>query len=1292
MTDQRLSERSIFEAAIEKGSPTARAAYLDQACGGDAGLRREVEALLEAHDRLGSFDPAARAPDPVATVEESAVSERPGTVVGPYKLLEQIGEGSYGIVFLAEQQQPVRRRVALKVLKPGMDTRQVVARFEAERQALALMDSENIARVLDGGQTASGRPYFVMELVRGAPITDFCDSNRLGVPDRLELFGSVCRAVQHAHQKGVIHRDLKPSNVLVALHDGTPVPKVIDFGIAKALGQPLTDKTLNTGCAQMVGTPLYMSPEQTGLSNADVDTRSDVYSLGVLLYELLTGTTPFTRERFKEAGYDEIRRVIREEEPPRPSARLSTLGQAAATISAQRKSDPKRLSQLFRGELDWVAMKALEKDRSRRYDTASAFAADVQRYLNDDPVLACPPSAWYRLRKFARRNKRALAVAGLILFFIVLLGAGAWGYQHERAAQAGARAVRQRETERGVTAALAKAEAFLAEGDRQLDYPARWQATLVLAESAIQRAEGLTASGEPTEELALQVRQVRKAVDAALRDCRVLAELDRIHLEKYALKKGSPFDRGRRLRSRGVVLLDFDRARAARQYAAVLGSYGVNPAAPEEAAARVRGSRLREALLAALEDWWGVTRDAAQRRRLEVVLQAVEPAPSAFRARWRAARRAKAGAVLARMAREPGVQDLPAAAIASLAWDLSRLHQDKAAERLLRASQERHRDSFWINYELGVELITQNPPRPREAIPYFTAALALRSDVVGVYLNLGNALSAAHDLPGEIREYQAALRIDPNSAPAHCNLGSALLDANDLAGATREYQAALEIDSRCALARDGLSQILYRNNDLEGAIRELRIATQIDPDDAPFHHHLGILLYERGDWQGARSEFEAALKIDPKRFEAHSDLGNALGKLGDRKRAIREYRAALEIDPNYALAHYCLGNTLLAERDWDEAIREYLAALEIDPKYIQARVNLGCARAGKGDREGAIREYKAALKINPKFARAHLNLGNALRDQGDWKGAIREYRVAVANDDQDAGAHFNLGCALHHTEDLEGAIRSYLAALRINPRDEQAHYSLGNALSEKGELEAAVRSYRDAIGINPKFAEAHCNLGQALKRLGRFTEALAAFKTGDKLGHERPGWSYPSATWVREVELLVALDAKLPKVLRKASKPANARECANLAWLCRWEHKQLNASAARFFMAAFKDDPKLAEETGRRCAAARAAALAGCGQGKDADQVDEQERACLRRQALDWLRADLTAWRKRLEKEPGKMRPVVFGLMGKWQRITDFGGVRGTEALTRLPEAERRQWQAFWADVEALRQRAAERK
>jgi serine/threonine protein kinase/WD40 repeat protein len=426
-----MSEREIFDAALAIDDPVERAAYLEHVCAGNADLRQHIEGLLSVHGEVGNFLelPAAA----LVNIAEAPASDQAGAVIGPYKLLEQIGEGGFGVVYLAQQTEPVRRKVALKVLKPGMDTRQVVARFEAERQALALMDHPNIAKVYDGGVTRdegrgtgplATRPYFVMELVKGVPITTYCDRNQLTLRERLEVFISVCHAVHHAHQKGIIHRDLKPSNVMVALYDGTPVVKVIDFGIAKALRQPLTDKTLFTNFTQMVGTPLYMSPEQAGMSNLDIDTRTDIYALGVLLYELLTGATPFEEARLRQASYDELRRIIREEEPPKPSTRLSTLGPAAATASANRQSDPQRLRQCVRGELDWIVMKALEKDRNRRYESASGFAADVQRYLANEPVQACPPSAWYLSRKFVRRNRGAVAVAVATTLTVFLAAVG----------------------------------------------------------------------------------------------------------------------------------------------------------------------------------------------------------------------------------------------------------------------------------------------------------------------------------------------------------------------------------------------------------------------------------------------------------------------------------------------------------------------------------------------------------------------------------------------------------------------------------------------------------------------------------------------------------------------------------------------------------------------------------------------------------------------------------------------------------------------------------------------------
>jgi len=483
--------RTIFLEAVERHALDEWPAFVAQACGGNEPLRREVLRLLEAHAQIDGFmarPAAAAAPPP-----ELPPNERVGGQIGRYKLLEQIGEGGMGIVYAAEQTEPVRRKVALKIIKPGMDSRQIIARFEAERQALALMDHPHIARILDAGtlplriadyglqmaepeplqiadcglQIAEpdaapnpqseipnppslpnpqseipnpqspplGRPYFVMELVRGLPITDYCDQARLDPRQRLELFITVCQAVQHAHQKGVIHRDLKPSNILVTMQDGVAVPKVIDFGVAKAIGQRLSEHTVHTGFMQMLGTPLYMSPEQAELTSADIDTRSDVYSLGVLLYELLTGHTPFDRDTLRQKGFDELRRMIREDDPPRPSQRISTLdARAGSTIAAPRGLDHRRLGQTLRGELDWIVMKALEKDRARRYESSGALAADVRRYLDNLPIHARPASLLTRARKWRRRHP-ATFLAGVASAFLLAAAIAASLWHNQRLAR-----------------------------------------------------------------------------------------------------------------------------------------------------------------------------------------------------------------------------------------------------------------------------------------------------------------------------------------------------------------------------------------------------------------------------------------------------------------------------------------------------------------------------------------------------------------------------------------------------------------------------------------------------------------------------------------------------------------------------------------------------------------------------------------------------------------------------------------------------------------------------------------
>lgn len=493
--DQSQREQELFKAALELGTPEERRAFLRGACGGEGELHQKVEGLLAAYFASQSYIPTAHVPGADACRKDAGPAEGPGTALGHYRLLQKIGEGGFGAVYMAEQEEPVRRRVALKIIKLGMDTKGVIARFEAERQALARMEHAGIAKVLDAGATESGRPYFVMELVRGIKITEYCDENHLPSRERLDLFIQVCHAIQHAHQKGIIHRDIKPSNILVSLHDGAPLPVIIDFGIAKATEQPLTDKTMFTAFEQFIGTPAYMSPEQAEFSRLDIDTRSDIYSLGVLLYELLTGKTPLASADLLAAGFESMRRKIREQEPLRPSTQLGRLlPEELTTAAKRRRTDPAKLVNLLKGDLDWIVMKCLEKDRARRYATANALALDVERHLHHRPVEARPPTVTYKVTKFVRRNKIVVSAAATAAAALVV-GTLVSTWQAVRATQARhlavAEAARAQQAEK--KAAAAEQEAVVGrEYQRGLAYAADMNlAQLALSQNNLGRAENL---------------------------------------------------------------------------------------------------------------------------------------------------------------------------------------------------------------------------------------------------------------------------------------------------------------------------------------------------------------------------------------------------------------------------------------------------------------------------------------------------------------------------------------------------------------------------------------------------------------------------------------------------------------------------------------------------------------------------------------------------------------------------------------------------------------------------------
>jgi serine/threonine-protein kinase len=1328
--EQRFNEAvAAYLEAVESGKPADREALLLA----HADLASDLRAFFAEQDEFGAWAAPVREvirevggtpstlDGAVVTVVEESRGEPAEAVrsFGDYEILAELGRGGMGVVYRARQKS-LNRPVALKVIRAAaLASPEDRRRFRNEAEIVALLDHPNIVPVHEVGEH-DGRLYFSMKLIEGASLAEQLDRFRDDQPAAARLLVAVARAVHHAHQRGVLHRDLKPSNILLDWRAGgvsplsPPVPHVTDFGLARRLG---ADSSL-TESGALVGTPRYMAPEQAGGGKGLVTTATDVHGLGAVLYALLTGGPPFRAEGVQE------------------------------TLEQVRTCEPRPPSALRRGgdrELETVCLKCLEKEPERRYGSAEELARDLERWLNHEPVRARRTRWWQRLGKWGRRRPAAAALTAVLLVAAVAGGAGGlWWVQRRAEAKADAEAaireamqycLEERWPEgqsavRRAQAALTTAGADrtlrqqAAELARDLDMAgrleeARLAATALKADhfdaEAADRAYaeafrwyGLDPDQADPQEAAqwIQRRPIARQLVAALAHWSEMrcstggADWQRLLALAAA---ADPDDLGRRLR---LVGDRHDRA-AAEELAAATPPEQLSPAlallvgralgtavSPERKAAY-----LRQAQSLHPDDFW-------INNELALALEQSRPPRLAEAIHFYTA-------AVALRPQSPGARlNLGVALADNKQWDEA-IAEYRAALRLKEAYADAHNnlgnaltekgrlDEAILEYRQALDIDDKHANahknlgsalaetgRLDEAIAEHRKAVGLRSADPAAHYDLANTLRLKGELAPAIAEYKLAIGLKPDYAEAHNNLGGALLDRGRVAEAIRECRRAVELEPENAQAHNNLAYAFQQQGDLDKAIAGYKEAIRLRRDYAVAHNNLGGALRAKHRLDGAIAEFREAIRFKRDYAEAYRNLGCALHDRGRLDDAITAYGKALRLKDD-ADTHKALGDALANKHRLDDGIAEYGKAIALRKDNSIFHYNLANLLYDARRFEQAVAQYREAIDLKPDYAEAYNNLGDALMALRRPQEAITAYRHACEVKRDFPEAHNNLGNALLALGLRAAAIAEYRKALQFRPGFAVAHFNLGNALKDEGRLDLAVAEYRRAVRFKEDYLGAYFNLGMVLLNLGRFREAAEQFRLASELAARTQDRPELPAQWLRMAEQWAALDARLPVLLKRDAQPKDAGERLALAQLCQ-RHKKLYAAAARWYKEAFTAEPGLAGDLKRqhRYNAARAAALAGCGQGEDRPRPDEPQRRAWRKQALEWLRADLAAYAKAVEGGPAQARAAVGERLVHWRQDADLAGVRDAVSLDKLPEPERDGWRRLWKAVERLLARA----